>query len=233
MGTKTMTLDESAFSDIDSADLYQEVYDTAYHGADIRPAWIGAHRPRTSVDVLQRLSNWACTHYDYYLNFVREYVERRGDVLDIGCGAGQCTAMLARYADSAVGIDIDPEVIKFANKWNVGNRTTFIYGFFPSKAAGTYDYIFCVETIEHVPYEQQAVFIDRALAMLRPDGRMFITTPNEETPSAPHVGVWSREWMGLMAARLDGRVVRRGYFNNVQPVGFQNEPSTHHAWVLR
>ena len=82
-----MILDEAAFSDVDDGTLYQEINDAAYHGADIRPAWIGAHRPRTSVASLGGLCHWASVHYDYYLNFVRDYMERRGDTLDIGCGA--------------------------------------------------------------------------------------------------------------------------------------------------
>ena len=230
-----MILNEADFSDIDDASLYQKIYDTAYHGTDIRPAWIGAHRPRTSVEGLRRIASWASTHYDYYLNFVRDYMERRGDVLDIGCGAGQCTGMLARYSRCATGVDSDATVIDFARRHNAASGALFVQGAFPDTAEPhwQFDYIFCVETMEHIPYGKQAEFVDRALDMLRPDGRMFITTPNEETPSAPHVGVWSREWMGLMAARLDGRVVRRAYFSNTQPTEFLSTPSTHHAWVLQ
>ena len=228
-----MTLDETAFSDIDSADLYQEVHDTAYHGADIRPAWIGAHRPRTSVEELQRIASWASTHYDYYLNFVREYMERRGDVLDIGCGAGQATAMLSRYAEFSEGIDSDEAVIKFARKWNSGERISFFKGSFPEGAVGVYDYIFCIETIEHVPYEKQTEFIDAALGRLRAGGLMFITTPNETTSSPPHVGVWSPQVVEALANRLGGRIVRRAWFSNTQPTEFLSAPSTHHAWVLR
>ena len=231
MGTEAMILDEAAFSDINDDTLYQEISDTAYHGADIRPAWIGAHRPRTSVESLQRIASWASVHYDYYLNFVRDYMERRGDVLDIGCGAGQATAMLARYAENAVGVDPDAAVFEFAVKHNSG--PAFINASFPYDTPRRFDYIFCVETMEHIPYDKQTEFIDKALAMLRPNGRMFITTPNETTPSPPHVGVWSPEVVAIMEARLEGRVVRHGWFNNTQPVGFLDTPSTHHAWVLR
>lgn len=228
-----MMLDEAAFSDIGNPDSYQKIYDAAYHSPDIRPAWIGAHRPRTSVDSLRGLANWASTHYDYYLNFVRDYMEKRGDTLDIGCGAGQSTAMLARYSSSAIGIDADAAVIAFANKWNAGNHTTFIIGSFPDQVSGSYDHIFCIETIEHVPYDKQDAFIDAAMAMLRPGGLMFITTPREDEPSPPHIGVWSPTIVDALTKRLGDRIVRQGYFNNQSPVGFGDAPSTHHAWVLR
>ena len=87
--------------------------------------------------------------------------------------------------------------------------------------------------MEHVPYERQDAFIDAALSMLRPKGLMFITTPREDTPSPPHIGVWSPAVINHLVERLNSRIVKRGYFNNQQPVGFSDEPSTHHAWVLR
>src|SRR3990167_335272 len=125
MGAEAMTLDESAFSDVTDEKLCAEINDAAYHGADIRPAWIGAHRPRTEIESPQQMAGWARTHYDFYLNFVRDYMERRGDVLDIGCGAGQCTAMLARYANKALGVDSDKDVIAFALKHNIARDAFF------------------------------------------------------------------------------------------------------------
>ena len=234
MGAEAMTLDESAYSDIIDSALVQEVTDAAHHGADIRPAWIGAHRPRTEIESLKQMAGGASTHYDFYLNFVRDYMERRGDMLDIGCGAGQSTAMLARYSNSALGVDQDQEVIIFAVKYNAGNRATFIHERFPEGVSGKFDYIFCVETLEHVPYENQLRFLARALGMLQEDGRMFITTPNESTPAPPHVGIWTKQWAADMAKHLGERVVRRGYFDNRNPgAGMQDKEASHRAWVLR
>lgn len=230
-----MTLDEDGFSDVSSAGLVEEIRAAAYHGVDIRPAWIGGRRPRTDIAELKGLRHWADVHYDYYLNFVREYVDRRGHILDIGCGAGQCVAMLARYGESATGMDSDVEVIAFANKHNVVAGATFVRGAFPSKWFGDkrYDYIFCVETMEHIAHDQQDHFLDRALALLTPGGLMFITTPREDTPSPPHIGVWSEGRAETIAARLGDRVLRRAYFSNTNPAVFLDEPATHHAWVLR
>lgn len=226
-----MILDESAFSDIDDSTHADEIRDAAYHGADIRPAWIGAHRPRTSVEALKGLANWASIHYDYYLNFVREYVDKRGDTLDIGCGPGQATAMLSRYSVAATGIDPDAYVIDFARKHNLPANAGYLLGSFPDQSNGSYDHIFCVETMEHIPYEKQHYFLAAALKMLRPGGKMFITTPKEDSPSPPHIGVWSPKWAEDMATHLGERVIKRGWFSNTQPVGFV-EAGTHHAWVL-
>jgi len=231
-----MTLDEAGYSDIIDMALTQEVIDAAYHGRDIRPAWIGAHRPRTKIEALQGIQKWASAHYDFYLSFVRDFMERYGNILDIGCGPGQATAMLARYSKAAAGMDSDETVIGFARKHNAVSGALFEYGVFPDMVEPhwRYDYVFCVETLEHIAYEKQVEFIDAALGMLLPDGRMFITTPNESSPSPPHIGVWSKEWVGHMTAHLGQRIVKRGYISNKTPeVGMIEAEASHHAWVLR
>ncbi len=226
-----MKLDEDGFSDVNDVALINEIRDTAYHGADIRPAWIGSRRARTELEDLKGLANWASTHYDYYLNFVRNYVMLRGAVLDIGCGAGQATAMLGRYAAAAIGIDPDEAVIRFANKHNASNRVSFIHGAFPAAISGVFDYIFCIETMEHIEYAKQPAFIIAALDCLAPGGRMFITTPNESTPSLPHIGVWSPQWRAKLETKLGDRIMKRGYFSNTDPTRWLDAGS-HHAWVL-
>lgn len=231
-----MTLDETGNSEVLDLALAKEINDAAYHGADIRPAWIGSRWADTPLDSLRGLMSWTNTHRSFYLNFVRDYMEKAGDVLDIGCGAGQATSMLSRYSNLAVGIDSDESVIKFARKYNTDTGAIFVMGLFPwdAEAHWRYDYIFCVETMEHIRYEHQHGFLTKALGMLNEGGRMFITTPNEDTPAAPHVGVWNKQWADQIAVWLGERVVRRGYFCNTDPAkGIQDHPSTHHAWVLK
>lgn len=215
--------------------LATEIKDAAYHGADIRPAWIGSHRAETALDSIKGIASWTNTHRSYYLNFVRDYMDHKGDVLDIGCGAGQATAMLRRYSNIAIGIDSDSAVIDFACKHNLGDNIIFTRGAFPDdfRAPAGYDYIFCVETMEHIPYEKQIAFLDAALGMLKPGGKMFITTPNETTCASPHIGLWSPEWSEKLAAHLGDRVERRGFFQNTEPTEWRAVEGTHRAWVLR
>ena len=143
--------------------------------------------------------------------------------------------MLARYSRCATGVDNDSAVIDFARRHNAASGALFVQGTFPETAEShwRFDCIFCVETMEHIPYEKQAAFIDAALGMLKPDGRMFITTPNESSASPPHVGVWTEAKVAELVARLGEHIVKRGWFSNSQPVGMLDTPSTHHAWVLR
>ena len=155
-------------------------------------------------------------------------------MLDIGCGAGQCTAMLARYSNKALGVDSDKDVIAFARKHNSAGDTFFADQSFPCPLPQTYSYIFCIETMEHIPYEKQHHFLAEALKLMAHDGRMFITTPNESTPAPPHGGIWTKQWAADMEKHLGERVVRRGYFDNTNPGGgMQDKEASHRAWVLR
>lgn len=82
-----MILSEDLESAINDTSKLEELKAGAY-GNDNRPCWIGAYRPATTCEDLKGLANWAATHYAYYLTFVREFMERRGQILDIGCGCG-------------------------------------------------------------------------------------------------------------------------------------------------
>lgn len=233
MGARVI-LDEVGESALNDASILDELKAASY-GEDNRPAWIGAHRPTTTDANLRPLALWAAAHYAYYLTFVRDYIEKRVymRILDIGCGAGQNTAMLARYAEFVTGIDSDKKGIAFAVKHNAGSGADFVWGEFPNQLTGSYDYIFCIETIEHVLYDKQIALIEAALGMLRDGGRMFITTPNETSPSGPHHGIWTPEWMRGIMEKFGTRVEKRGYFSNTAPGEGFVEAGTHHALVLR
>ena len=230
-----MILDESAFSDIDDAAVEAEMLDVIYKGSDNRPAWIGGCVPRTSVEGLRSHAKWAINHRTLYLNFVSEYVERLGNVLDIGCGAGQNTAMLSRYANGVTGIDSDEKAITFARKYNESPGVKFVHGKFPACAVwgDSFDYIFCVETMEHVAYDEQEEFIDKAVLMLRDGGYLFITTPREDSASAPHIGVWSPFWTEKMKKRFAANVVAHWYVDNTQGKTTVDAEIRHHALVMQ
>lgn len=231
-----LTLDEDSTSTLSDEKLADVLALVSYRGTDNRPAWIGGYRPASDVAQLQGHANWAATHYDFYLNFVRDYVERLGTILDIGCGAGNNTAMLARYGESALGLDSDPLAVAFATKHNRGTGAAFIMMAFPEGAdtKHKFDYIFSIETLEHINYDKQRAFLDAALGLLKSGGRMFITTPNEECAGGTHVGIWTKQWTEDMKKHLVTRIERYGYFNNLNSgAGFNAVASSHHALVLR
>ena len=229
-----MKLDESRLSKITNESVVVEMLDVIYGGSDNRPVWIGGYRPTTNINILKPQADWASTHYDFYLNFVEKYMKPDRCVLDIGCGAGQYTAMLARYSNLAMGIDRDPKAIKFANRHNRATGASFMLGNFPcANIQKRFDYIFCIETMEHIPYEKQLDFIDASLDSLSEGGMMFITTPDEETAAPPHIGIWSSSWMPTIKQHLASRSNLLSHFDNTNPKeGFVDRKSSHYAMVL-
>lgn len=98
------------------------------------------------------------------------------DVLDIPCGVGWGTALI-RNARTVVGVDIIPEVIAEAKVryrkplFCVGNMIQLPF------SDSTFDIIACLEGIEHVSENVGASFVADAARVLRPDGKLFISSP--------------------------------------------------------
>lgn len=142
---------------------------------DDRPVWVGAYLPEgTPGD----LANWTTAHYRFYLSFVRDHMTKKGKVLDIGCGCGSMAAMLGRYSESVLGIDNIPEIIEFAKKHNSHENVRFEKMRFPEEAPNEkFDYIFAVEVLEHNDRSRQQAFVDAAVSLLAPNGKLFLTMP--------------------------------------------------------
>lgn len=108
------------------------------------------------------------------------------DVLDIPCGMGWGTSLLLGCR-TLVGVDISPEAITEARD-RYGRRATFqvgdmaILGF----DRNSFDVIVCLEGIEHVPVAVGEVFLSEAARVLRPDGRLLLTSPH--CPTKEHSG---------------------------------------------
>jgi len=197
-----------------------QLMNICYSHADIRPAWVGPYYPMTDDPALYALCGWAQQHYLYYESFVKEFLGP--DVitaLDLGCGAGHTTSMLARHIETVVGLDLDPATVAFARQYNsLDDRVCYIDGRFPFSGVqfGGFDRIFCVEVLEHVNYMEQWDFLDACIAALRPAGLLLLTTPNETSAAPPHIGIITPSRLPELTARYRQELV--------QIDGLQNQP---------
>jgi len=102
------------------------------------------------------------------------------DVLDIACGAGYGSWMIAQDAHRVYGVDASGEVVAHATQRFKHANLTFHQGFcaeIPLTDACV-DTVVSFETLEHI-FEQDA-FLDECRRVLRPDGILIISTPNLE-----------------------------------------------------
>ncbi|MUV37584.1 Juvenile hormone-III synthase [Lentibacillus sp. JNUCC-1] len=107
----------------------------------------------------------------------------RGRVLDIACGSGYGTHIIAKECkariDEIIGVDIDPATLDYARATYYHPLSSFIKGNvtdpdLPEKL-GQFDVILSFETIEHV--HEEAQFMDNLYSMLKPGGTLILSTP--------------------------------------------------------
>jgi SAM-dependent methyltransferase len=114
---------------------------------------------------------------------------RAGRLLDIACGVGYGTRLLADRGAGrieALGVDLSPEAIDYARARYGGERTRFLAADArtfddPSR----FDTIVSIETIEHLP--RPADFVARLVRLLRPGGLLVASVPTTPSVDAnPH-----------------------------------------------
>lgn len=105
------------------------------------------------------------------------------DVLDVACGSGGLTRLMARETGCrAAGVDINPFAIEAATRQadaeDVGSRVTFRVvdaGDDLPFDDGSFDAVFCNDAINHIP-DRSHLFADWH-RVLRPGGRVLFTDP--------------------------------------------------------
>jgi len=98
-------------------------------------------------------------------------------VLDIACGYGYGSKILAENASKVVGVDLCKEAIDYARKTyklpNVEFRVSSIEGFnYPKR----FDVAVCFETIEHVKDPEKA--LQKLYDCIKPSGKLHLSVPN-------------------------------------------------------
>ena len=98
--------------------------------------------------------------------------------LDVACGTGYGTALLAQKCDRVIGVDLSQQVLKYAKQHHGYNRVKFIEAdarTLPFRGE-TFDCIISFETIEHI--EMPTRFLAECRRVLRNGGLFICSTPN-------------------------------------------------------
>jgi len=117
-------------------------------------------------------------HWHRY-HFASRWVEGKR-VLDVACGEGYGSALLARRAASVAGVDISPQAIDHAKATYASLRNVeFIHASctaLPVEAA-SFDVAVSFETLEHIA--EQSQFLDELARVLKPGGVLLLSCPNK------------------------------------------------------
>ena len=119
----------------------------------------------------ERHGSVADIYHNYLLHHVPPYSE---NALEIGCGAGGFTRLLASRARSVVALDLSSQMIRLAKSQSANYKNIeYLLGDFmrlplPAEA---YDCIVSIATLHHLPLGQALLKMKEAL---KPDGVLII-----------------------------------------------------------
>lgn len=149
----------------------------------------------------EKANLWAMNRASMILTELAALGIKSPRILDLGCGTGWMTAVLAQFG-STEGLDLSPSA---ARKFHP--HLTF-HGV-EDNPQGCFDIIVSQEVVEHI--EDQGAFIERAFSLLRPGGYLILTTPNAKVslrhpefliqPTENHLT--SRELRKLLSSKFE------------------------------
>jgi ubiquinone/menaquinone biosynthesis C-methylase UbiE len=129
-------------------------------------------------------------------------------VLDLACGEGYGSWSLSESAQKVLGVDVDADVIRHAKEKYQRGNLDFVVGSCAQIPCGdqSIDVVVSFETIEHV--REHDAMMKEIKRVLRPDGLLFISSPEQDAfsalssePNPFHVKELSRgEFRNLLAA---------------------------------
>ena len=111
--------------------------------------------------------------------YATQFVQNKR-VLDLACGEGYGSYLLARTAESVVGIDIDEDAIRHARNKYLKQNLEFKVGSItevPIVGEHCFDVAVCYEALEHI--EDHHKLLGEVKRLLTPDGIFIVSTPNK------------------------------------------------------
>jgi SAM-dependent methyltransferase len=127
---------------------------------------------RTLPDVPEE-NYWFRRHLVVYRWIASRVGGRR--VVDLACGEGYGSAVLARTAVSVIGVDANPEAFEHARLKYSGPRLSFERNML-ELWDGDVDCVVFLQTIEHV--QDPDAVLDRLRELIGPAGVAYVSTPN-------------------------------------------------------
>lgn len=130
-------------------------------------------------------------HIAIYQWLLKFGMKRTSEVLEIGCGVGTVTSLLAQHVKSGhiVGVDVSGvSIAKAKEALATFKNVEFIKGDIVELALSRkFDVIVMPDVIEHIPLQSHAALFRKCSTLLKPDGFILIHIPE------PHHLAWMHQ----------------------------------------
>lgn len=138
------------------------------------------------------------------------------DVVDMACGEGYGSGVLATRAKHVTGVDANPEAFEHARARYGGPRVEFVRDLVDSYGEPC-DAVVFLQTIEHV--EDDAGVLRHFKSMLRPGGVAYVSTPNLLTLAPPGAAKSDNPWHLREYRPEEFRALCESVFDRVELLG--------------
>lgn len=142
-------------------------------------------------------------------------------ILDVGCGTGKLVNYLNKKGYEAHGCDISEEAVKLALRTNKKGRIKKTSATRLPYENNSIDLISAISTIEHLTRNDVGKFLEEAYRVLKPNGIIFLITPNFNSPLRYLKG---SDWFGYsdpthttyFTPKSLTRLLRKHHFSNIK-----------------
>jgi SAM-dependent methyltransferase len=174
--------------------------------------------------------------YRRHLAVYRWVAERcRGvDVVDMACGEGYGTAVLAERAARVTGVDANPEAYEHARTKYTRPGVRFVRDLVEGYSEPC-DAVVFLQTIEHL--EDPKAVLDHFRSILRPGGAAYVSTPNLLTLAPPGAEKSDNPWHVREFRAEEFRELCEASFERVELLGLfharklrAHELAISHGW---
>jgi 2-polyprenyl-3-methyl-5-hydroxy-6-metoxy-1,4-benzoquinol methylase len=158
-------------------------------------------------------------------------------VLELGCGEGLGTMMLAERGHKVLGVDFDEDAVAHASETLSRPNVSFRQSDFLGQKFGEFDAVVSLDVIEHIAEPHDARFLETVTSNLAGSGFCLIGTPNDtasqyasKCSQIGHVNLFTAEKLDALMRRHFQNVFLFGMNDEIVHTGFY--PMAHYLLAL-
>lgn len=130
------------------------------------------------------MSDFFQRKYEYSIRLLQRHIHGHEIVLDIGCGDGRLTSLLASRVCRVIGLDHQILPLLFARLLiQTDNVVLMLHDLMLGPiplTSGCLDLVSAFDVIEHIPVDALTALLREVKRVLKPDGKFVLTTPNKD-----------------------------------------------------